>query len=127
VSKSAGIRWINALNLGYLDFDHPVATDFRTVEERCITCGSCASKCPNEAMQIQDVKGERVLSLCGTVLNRQKLLYCENCGVAIGPARYVDYVRKRTDRAVTRAIGSRAFCEACAKKKAARSHSEIRG
>nr|MBL0716347.1 FAD-dependent oxidoreductase [Desulfobacterales bacterium] len=29
---------IDALQMGYFDFDHPVATDFRRTEERCITC-----------------------------------------------------------------------------------------
>ncbi len=118
---------IDALKLGYLNFDHPVATDFRSTEERCIACGACAANCPNHAMQIQDVKGERVLSLCGTVLNRQKLLYCEQCGATLGPARYLDYVRKRTDKAVSPSIGIHALCGACAKKKAAISHSEVMG
>jgi NADPH-dependent glutamate synthase beta subunit-like oxidoreductase len=117
---------IDALKLGYLDFDHPAATDFRTTEECCITCGACATNCPNKAMQIQDVKGERVLSLCGTVLNRQKLLYCEICGATVGPARYLDYVQKRIDKAVSPIIRSRMVCEACSKKKAAVSHFEVR-
>jgi len=118
---------IDALKLGYLDFDHPVSTDFRTTEERCITCGACATNCPNKAMQIQDIKGERVLSLCGTVLNRQKLLYCERCGATVGPARYLDHIRKRVNKAVSPVIGNQVLCEICARKKAAESHSELMG
>ena len=68
---------VNALQMGYFDFDHPVDTDFRLTQERCILCGACANNCPNNAMQMRDVGGERVLSLCGTVLNRRKILHCE--------------------------------------------------
>jgi len=78
-------------------------------------------------MQIQDIKGERVLSLCGTVLNRQKLLYCERCGATVGPARYLDHIRKRVNKAVSPVIGNPVVCEVCARKKAAESHSELMG
>jgi thioredoxin reductase len=39
---------------------------------------------PNDAMRMEDRKGERVLHLCGTILNRQPLLYCDGCGAVIG-------------------------------------------
>ncbi|MEZ4605209.1 MAG: 4Fe-4S binding protein, partial [Desulfobacterales bacterium] len=48
---------------GYLDFDHPVKTDFRRTGDRCITCGACANNCPNDAMKIEDRDGEQILSL----------------------------------------------------------------
>ncbi|MCF8080874.1 MAG: FAD-dependent oxidoreductase [Desulfobacterales bacterium] len=106
---------VNALQMGYFDFDHPVNTDFRVTEDRCILCGACATNCPTGAMQIEDRDGERILSLCGTILNRQKLLRCESCGAVLGPAVYLDYVQKRTDR-VARVAGERKLCEACARK-----------
>ena len=106
---------VNALQMGYFDFDHPVTTDFRVTEDRCILCGACATNCPTGAMQIEDRDGERILSLCGTILNRQKLLRCESCGAVLGPAVYLDYVQKRTDR-VARVAGERKLCEACARK-----------
>jgi len=109
---------INALQLGYLNFDHPVKTDFRLTEERCIACGACAENCPNEAMRIEDREGERVLSLCGTILNRQKLVYCEGCGAVLGPAKYLDYIQKKTGK-MARVSGGHALCEACARKKVA--------
>ena len=87
---------VDALQMGYFDFDHPVPTDFRLTEERCILCGACATNCPTGAMQIQDRGGERILSLCGTILNRKKLLYCDDCGSVLGPARYLEFVQKRT-------------------------------
>ena len=110
---------VNALQMGYFDFDHPVPTDFRLTEERCILCGACATNCPTGAMQIQDSGDERILSLCGTILNRQKLLFCDDCGEVLGPARYLDFVRKRT-HAVAAKIEDRRLCEGCARKSTAR-------
>ncbi|MEJ2168498.1 MAG: FAD-dependent oxidoreductase, partial [Desulfobacterales bacterium] len=45
---------VDALQMGYFDFDHPVATDYRVTEERCILCGACATNCPTGAMKMQD-------------------------------------------------------------------------
>lgn len=106
---------VDALQMGYFDFDHPVTTDFRVTEDRCILCGACATNCPTGAMQMEDRGGERILSLCGTILNRQKLVRCEACGAVLGPDVYLEYVRKRTDR-VARVSAERKLCEACARK-----------
>ena len=35
---------IDALHLGYMNFDHPDETDLRLTSERCILCGACAAK-----------------------------------------------------------------------------------
>ena len=109
---------VDALQMGYFDFDHPVPTDFRLTEERCIMCGACATNCPTGAMQIEDKGDERILSLCGTILNRKKLVYCENCEAVMGPERYLDFVQKRTNRIAKLADGRR-LCEACARKSTA--------
>jgi putative selenate reductase YgfK subunit len=113
---------IDALQLGYLDFDHPVKTDFRLTEERCILCGACAANCPNDAIRVEDRNGERILNMCGTILNRQKLIYCDSCGAVIGPAKYLDYVKKRI-HSMTPANEKENLCEACARKKSARIYS----
>ena len=110
---------VDALQMGYFDFDHPVPTDFRLTEERCIMCGACATNCPTGAMQIEDRGEERILSLCGTLLNRKKLLYCDGCGAVLGPERYLDFVRKRT-KAVAKIADDRQLCEACARKSKAK-------
>ena len=110
---------ISALELGYLDFDHPGHTDLRVTEERCIACGACAANCPNEAMKIEDRGGERLLLLCGTILNRQKLVYCKSCGKAMGPMKYLDYIRKRT-KSVTQIPDDALICDNCARTKSAR-------
>ncbi|UCF82500.1 MAG: FAD-dependent oxidoreductase [Desulfobacteraceae bacterium] len=103
---------IDALQMGYLDFDHPVKTDFRLTQERCIACGACAENCPNEAMRIEDMDNERVLSLCGTILNRQKLVRCESCGTVLGPAKYLDYIKKKIG-GIPEVISDHVVCEAC--------------
>ena len=110
---------VNALQMGYFDFDHPAATDFRVTEDICILCGACASNCPTGAMHMEDIEDERILSICGTVLNRKKLLHCQSCGAALGPARYLDFVQKRTNQVARIADGQR-LCDACARKASVR-------
>ncbi|RLC14765.1 MAG: 4Fe-4S ferredoxin [Deltaproteobacteria bacterium] len=114
---------INALNLGYLDFDKPFQTDFRDTADRCIVCGACAENCPNDAMQIKDVGDERILSICGTTLNRLKLEYCDICGEALGPAKYHDYISKRLNT-LAKVADDRTICVACSRKMAAKQHNE---
>ena len=115
---------VNALQLGYLNFDHPTESDFRVAAERCIMCGACAANCPNEAMVMRDLEGERLLSLCGTTLNRLKLEYCEQCGAVVGPARYHDFISRRLSAAGS-SLEGRTLCVACARKHTAARHVEI--
>ena len=116
ISVCRDMMQIDALQLGYFDFDHPVATDFRLTEERCIACGACAENCPNNAMQIEDLGDERVLSLCGTILNRQKLVHCHACGAVIGPAKYLAYIGDRLKHP-GQAISQQTYCNKCAREK----------
>ncbi len=114
---------IDALELGYMDFEHPSETDFRRTEEKCIACGACAANCPNEAMRIIDRGDERILSLCGTILNRQKLVRCSNCGKVLGPQRYLDFIRKRVDD-IGRLPEGQMLCEICARNQSAKVHTD---
>ena len=114
---------VDALQMGYFDFDHPVATDFRRTQKRCILCGACAQNCPTGAMHMEDQEGERILSLCGTVLNRQQLVLCDDCGAVLGPARYLNFIRERTS-SVAGGAGQKNLCDACARKSTARFSSE---
>ncbi len=115
---------LDALAFGFLNFDHPALTDFRLTAERCILCGACAANCPNQALRIIDRGDERLLSYCGTILNRQKLEYCRNCGTVLGPARYLEFLQKRT-QGVGPALTTRPLCQACARQQTARAHVEM--
>ncbi len=116
---------VNALELGYLDFTQAGESDFRRTQERCIGCGACAANCPTGAMRIEDRGGERVLSLCGTILSRQPIFQCEACGVTIGTRRYLDFIHRRISDKVPRGELHR-LCDACARKQRVHSHSEIK-
>ncbi len=106
---------VNALHLGYLNFDHPGASDLRLTSERCIACGACAANCPNEAMVMRDQEGERFLSLCGTTLNRLELECCEQCGAEVGPARYHDFISQRLSKA-DMPSQDRTLCATCTRR-----------
>jgi len=110
---------IDALKMGYFDFDHPVKTDFRHTRTCCIACGACAQNCPNDAMQIEDRGDERVLRLCGTILNREELIRCRACGAVVGPAGYLNYIAGRVADSGPPS-GGRTLCKACARKEGAR-------
>ena len=115
---------IGALQLGYMYFDLPGPTDLKIAAERCIACGACAANCPTGAMQMTDQDGFRVLSLCGTELNRLKLEYCRICGAVIGPARYHDYVTRRI-RDISPQLDDTRVCLDCARKATGRVQAEI--
>jgi ferredoxin len=114
---------VNALQLGYLNFDHPSASDLRLTAERCIACGACAANCPNEAMVVRDEERERSLSLCGTTLNRLELECCEQCGAVIGPARYHDFISERLLKAEM-LPQDRTLCATCARRSMAARRAE---
>ncbi len=114
---------VNALQLGYLNFDHPSTSDLRLTAERCIACGACAANCPNEAMVVRDKERERLLSLCGTTLNRLELECCEQCGAVIGPARCNDFISERLLKA-DMLPQDRTLCATCARRSMAARRAE---
>ena len=112
---------IDALQLGYFDFDRQDPTDFRATGERCILCGACAANCPSNAIQIVDRGNERMLSLCGTILNRQPIVSCDICGTIMGTARYLDYVNEKTNGISRANSDTGAKCNDCTRKETAHS------
>jgi NADPH-dependent glutamate synthase beta subunit-like oxidoreductase/ferredoxin len=106
---------VDALQLGYLTSDPNGPTDLRITQERCIACGACAVNCPTGAMQLEDRDGERVLHLCGTILNRQPLLHCNQCEAAMGTARHLEYMHART-RNLAPAKTREMLCDRCARQ-----------
>lgn len=116
---------VDALQISYFDFEHPSPTDFRTTAERCIGCGACATNCPNDAMHMEERDHERILSLCGTTLNRLELEYCEQCGKVLGPSRYHDFIALRL-RGISSVAGDAALCFECARQLSAERHVDIK-
>jgi len=115
---------IDALQMGYLDFNSTKPTDFRVTAERCILCGACASNCPTGAMKIEDRGNERLLKLCGTILNKLDVERCEVCGKVTGPVKYHDYLRKRI-QGINRRLENRILCLECARKTTSESQVEM--
>jgi NADPH-dependent glutamate synthase beta subunit-like oxidoreductase len=109
---------VDALQMGYFDFDRPGDTDLRLTKERCILCGACATNCPNGALKIADFNGERILTLCGTELNRQEIQTCASCGTPVGTRRYLNYIhhRIRPDEDIR---VDNFMCDVCLRKKTA--------
>jgi putative selenate reductase YgfK subunit len=109
---------LSALQFGYLDAETPGPTDFRLTTERCVLCGACAVNCPTGAILLQDRDGERRLSLCGTLLCHEKVEHCRRCGQAIGPHRYLEYIRKKISD-LPEALAGQDLCETCTRRMAA--------
>ncbi len=116
---------IGALNFGYMDFDNPSETDFRVTSEKCITCGACAANCENHAIVIEETDGQRMLKLCGTILNKQDIQYCEECNAILPSREYMQFISKNTQN-VTQRSDERLLCNACQRKLSAKINVETR-
>ncbi|MEE4362875.1 MAG: NAD(P)-binding protein [Desulfotignum sp.] len=112
---------IDALHLGYLDFDHPVKTDFRMTAENCITCGACAANCENNAMTLEEKDGRRMLKLCGTILNEQEIQTCDACGARLPSAQYMAFISDKTAD-LTQKAEQRLLCNDCQRRLSAKNH-----
>ncbi len=114
---------IDALQFGYMEFDHPTETDFRTSRKKCITCGACAANCENNAIVIEEKDGQRNLRLCGTLLNNQAIQYCENCQAVLPSVEYLDFIAKKTGDRVKR-TQTRLLCNHCLRHLSAKANVE---
>ena len=65
-------------------------------------------------MHIEDRDEERLLLMCGTILNRLLLVRCETCGEPLGTQRHLDYVAAQTDEANPKIVQSMG-CPVCAR------------
>jgi NADH-quinone oxidoreductase subunit F len=62
---------------------------------KCIGCGSCVNICPTGALQLIDRGDERLLLMCGTVINRIKMEQCTGCGTYFSPKVFLKHVEKQ--------------------------------
>lgn len=116
---------IDALQLGYLDFDSSTKTDFRSTSEKCIVCGACAANCENKAMVIEEKEGQRMLKLCGTILNSQTIQYCDECNAVLPSTEYMKFISKKTGE-ITKITEDRLLCNNCQRKLSAKNNVETR-
>ena len=116
---------IDALKFGYMDFDNPSETDFRATSEKCITCGACAANCENHAIVIEEEDGQRMLKLCGTILNKQDIQYCEECNAILPSIEYLQFIAQKTGK-LTKVTENRLLCNACQRKLSAKINVETR-
>jgi NADH-quinone oxidoreductase subunit F len=58
----------------------------------CIGCGTCANICPTGALQVEDHGDERLLLMCGTVINRIKMETCSQCGIPFSPKIFLRHL-----------------------------------
>jgi putative selenate reductase YgfK subunit len=116
---------IDALQFGYMYFDNPSESDFRATSEKCITCGACAANCENKAIIIEEKDGQRVLKLCGTILNKQTIQYCEECNAILPSVEYMQFIAQKTGK-VTKVSDDRLLCNSCQRKLSAKINVETR-
>lgn len=64
---------------------------------QCIGCGSCVNICPTGALQMLDHGDERLLLMCGTVINRIKMQQCVGCGAHFLPKIFMKHVEKQLE------------------------------
>ncbi len=64
---------------------------------KCIGCGSCVNICPTGALQMRDHGDERLLLMCGTVINRIKMEQCSGCGAYFSPKVFLKHVEKQLE------------------------------
>jgi NADPH-dependent glutamate synthase beta subunit-like oxidoreductase len=112
---------IDALRLGYMDFDHPSESDFRATSEKCITCGACAANCENKALVIEEKQGQRMLKLCGTILNSQAIQYCEACNAVLPSKAYMQFISNKTNQ-VSQVTEKRLLCNDCQRRLGAKNN-----
>ncbi len=104
---------VNALYFGHIT--EISDTKLYITQDLCIGCGSCARNCPTGAMRVEDTETHRILSICGTVLSKQPLVFCKECGKIIGTQRYIDFIRYRLNGLTNNVLGD--LCNECARRK----------
>ncbi|MFH0824886.1 MAG: 4Fe-4S dicluster domain-containing protein, partial [Pseudomonadota bacterium] len=99
---------VSAIRFHHAGESSLILKDYTHGLPKCVGCGSCVNICPTGALQMEDRDGERLLLMCGTVINRLKLQQCEGCGVYFVPKVFAKHIEKRVN-----ATGNEAFAHLC--------------
>ena len=105
-----------ALCFAHRGYERKVTTDFERLSEYCVGCGACAQVCPTGAIFAEDKGLERTVFTRFGVVGKFELVKCSCCGKPYAPQKYLDFVRKNSDKIMGVDV-ARGFCAECARKK----------
>jgi len=104
-----------ALCFAHRGYDRRVTTDFESLSEYCIGCGTCAQICPTGAIRMKDEGEERIIYTKNGVIGRFELETCNLCGVPYAPRKYLDFVKRNSDESMAVDV-VRDLCPTCARR-----------
>jgi NADPH-dependent glutamate synthase beta subunit-like oxidoreductase/NADH:ubiquinone oxidoreductase subunit F (NADH-binding)/formate hydrogenlyase subunit 6/NADH:ubiquinone oxidoreductase subunit I len=107
---------VEALRLGETEAGRLAYTDFTRPSNRCVGCGACSRVCPTGAIKSIDEGGELQTVITGTIVRRQKLLKCRDCGASYTTRAYLDHMKRRVGSDAVAHL-DRQICPACARAK----------
>lgn len=103
----------NAISTLFRGTKKKIGTAFEQPATECIGCGSCASVCPTQAIEMTEADGKR------TVWNKTfELLRCQDCGEYFTTPEALAYVRQKLGDTVGN-IEELQLCDYCKNKRAA--------
>ena len=104
-----------ALCFAHRGYDRMVTTDFESLSEYCIGCGTCAQICPTGAIRMKDEGDDRIIYTKNGVVARFKLETCDLCGIPYAPRKYLDFVKRKSDESLAVNV-ARDLCPTCARR-----------
>ena len=96
-----------------------VNTAFGEASPYCTGCGACVQICPVNAIKIEDIEDERVITIHGKEAARIKLNHCETCNQYYGPVIDLTKVMERLGEK-TIPPPNENLCPTCARQKLAK-------